>query len=88
MRSTTEIEEFLAAAKACDDSPVAVRTAREAAGLSQADAARAVDLSSRARWHAYENAKATGVARRPGFATWQLFLLLTGQHPTHKLVRR
>lgn len=59
----------------------AVRTAREAAGQSQAEAAALVHLGHVSRWSEYER----GI-RDMDVARWQLYLLLTGQHPTLRAV--
>ena len=63
-------------------SPADIRAAREAAGLSQTAAAKLIGRSLRA-WQAVE---AGDRALDP--AAWELFLLRTGQHPTHKLIAR
>lgn len=55
----------------------AVRAARDAAGLSQAQAAELVGLGSKARWSEYERG-VTGIDA----ARWAIFLLSTGQHPS------
>jgi hypothetical protein len=56
--------------------PASIRAHRLAAGLSQAAAARLAMLGDKARWSEYERgAQAIDAAR------WELFLLLTGQHP-------
>lgn len=57
--------------------PEAIRAAREAAGQSQAQAAGLVHLRSPMRWSEYER----GV-RQIDAARWELYLLLTGQHPS------
>jgi hypothetical protein len=57
-------------------SPEVLRAHRERAGLSQAAAAKLVFLGHKARWSEYER----GVERIDA-ARWELFLLLTGQHP-------
>lgn len=87
MRLTIDIDHFVAATKMVDDSPAAIRAARTAAGLTQAQAAQLVGLGDQARWAEYESST-NKRARRPGSAVWQLFLLLTDQHPTHKLTHR
>ena len=51
-----------------------VRKAREAAGLTQAQAAEVVYLAHSIRWSEYER----GVHAMP-LATWELFLFKTGQ---------
>lgn len=63
--------------------PSEVRAARKAAGLSQAAAAKLVFLSSRVRWTEYENGR-----RAPDPARWELFLLLTDQHPSYRCLPR
>ena len=56
--------------------PSEIRHHRRRAGLSQAAAARLVMLGDKARWSEYERGVGTIDAAR-----WELFLLLTGQHP-------
>lgn len=63
--------------------PEAVLQARQSAGLSQAQAAALVHLGSAVRWSEYER----GI-RTIDVARWLLFLLLTDQHPTSRLVDR
>lgn len=64
-------------------SPAVITIARTAAGLSQAEAAHLVHLQAQPRWAEYENGK-----RRPDLARWELFLLLTNQHPNFRLTTR
>ena len=64
-------------------SPVVIRIARSAAGLTQAAAAALVYLGSQSRWAEYENG-----TTRPDEARWELFLLLTDQHPEYALRRK
>ncbi len=64
-----------------DPSPDEVRAAREELGLTLAEAAAVAGLGAGPRWAEYENGK-----KRPSAAVWELFLLRTGQHPTHRLV--
>jgi len=66
--------------------PTEIRAARKAAGLTQAQAAKLVGLSSRFRWAEYESESASN--HQPDPARWMCFLLLTDQHPYWKLVRR
>lgn len=54
--------------------PEMIKKAREKAGLAQAAAAELVHLSHAIRWSEYER----DVNRMP-MATWELFLLKTGQ---------
>lgn len=63
--------------------PEAITAARQAAGLSQAQAAELVGLGDKARWSEYERG-----ARAPDAARWALFLLATGQHPTLQICPR
>lgn len=60
-----------------------ITKARQAAGLSQAQAAELVGLGDKARWSEYERG-----ARAPDAARWALFLLATGQHPTLQICPR
>jgi len=62
--------------------PEDIRSARCAAGLTLSQAAAMCNLGSHARWAEYENG-----TRAPKPATWTLFLLLTGLHPTAKIVK-
>lgn len=72
--------------------PAQVLDARRAAKLTQADAAILVTPAVGARpertWQNYEAAEGTKAHRAIPLATWELFLLLTGQHPTHQLTAR
>lgn len=63
--------------------PADIRAARDAAEMTQAEAAAAVDLGARGRWAEYENG-----ARSPDPVRWAIFLLITGQHPQFTLSRR
>jgi hypothetical protein len=63
--------------------PTIVKQIRVAVGLTQAQAAELVHLGDVMRWSEYER----GV-RAPDWARWQLFLLLTNQHPKARLVNR
>ena len=63
--------------------PEKVRAARQAVGLSQAQAAALVGLGAQSRWAEYEIGKHQMDATR-----WLLFLLLTDQHPTHQVKPR
>lgn len=63
--------------------PAEVRAARERSGVNQETAAALVGLGSKNRWSEFE----TGVAPMDA-VRWEFFLLHTGQHPTHRLVRR
>lgn len=56
--------------------PQAVRAARDAAGLTLAQAAQLAGLGAHARWQEYERG-----ARSIDPTRWALFLLATGQHP-------
>jgi hypothetical protein len=56
--------------------PATIREHRLRAGLSQAAAARLAMLGDKARWSEYERGIGAIDAAR-----WELFLLLTGQHP-------
>lgn len=53
-----------------------ILAARQAAGLTQAEAAELVHLGSHVRWSEYER----GV-EKISLQTWHLFLLLTRQEP-------
>lgn len=64
-------------------SPTIIRIARAAAGLTQAAAAQLVHLSAQSRWAEYERG-----SRKPDAARWELFLLLTNQHPEFTLRKK
>lgn len=57
-----------------------VRAARRAAGHTQAQAAETVHLGTSQRWHEYEAGE-----RNIDVSRWELYLLLTGQHPSLKV---
>ena len=59
-----------------------VTAARSAAGLTQQKAAALIGQDDRA-WRRYESGEMT---MHP--ASWELFLLKTGQHPTMQLTSR
>lgn len=62
--------------------PEEVKAAREAAGLSQAQAAELVGLSNRQRWAEVERGQ-----HRMHPAAWELFCIKIGGHPDYKPVR-
>lgn len=70
--------------------PEEVRAARKAAKLTQAAASLMVADVPEARaertWQNYEVDVAKSTHRAIPLATWELFLLLTGQHPKLALV--
>lgn len=64
--------------------PEDVRAARKRAGLNQAEAAELVGVAEkepRKTWASYELPRDSANARTISRATWELFLMLTGQHP-------
>jgi DNA-binding transcriptional regulator YiaG len=63
-------------------SPDAIRAARLAAGLTQTEAGALCHRTLRA-WQDAESG-----ARSLDAAAWELFLLRTGTHPTHRLIAR
>ena len=63
--------------------PEQILEARVQADLTQDQAATIAGLSSGTRLAEYESG-----ARRPHWSLWEMFLLLTKQHPRWKLVRR
>lgn len=72
--------------------PQEVISARKAAGLTQTQAAALVSPAQgrgvyRA-WQGYEADVGKPDHRAIPLATWELFLLLTGQHPTLKVVAK
>jgi hypothetical protein len=68
-----------------------VREARRNAGLSQAQAAQAV-LRAKSQpyriWQGYEAPEGSSEHRDIPLAAWELFLLVTAQHPEFMLVAR
>ena len=72
-------------------SPKDVRVARKRAGLTQTEAAMLVSVAQNQPYRTWQNYEVeTG---KPGhreipLATWELFLLMTGQHETLKLNRK
>lgn len=79
------------AQRVAQPTPEQVLKARRAAKLTQAEAALLVTPAAGDRpertWQNYEAAEGTKAHRAIPLATWELFLLLTGQHPTHQLVK-
>lgn len=72
--------------------PDQVKAARKAVKLTQAQAALLVspvgpERAERA-WQGYEVEVGKTDHRAMPLAVWELFLLLTGQHPAHHLVAR
>lgn len=70
--------------------PADVRAARERIGLSQAEAAALISPAEKAgykTWAGYET-DGGGNARVIPLPVWELFLLLTGQHPVLRLSKR
>lgn len=63
--------------------PDDVKSARAKSSLTQEKAAEAIHQFGSANWRAYERG---AVAMHP--ASWELFLLKTGQHPTMELMPR
>lgn len=60
--------------------PLEVKAARAAAGITQEAAAALIYQFSSANWRAYESGR---IKIHP--SSWELFLLKTNQHPTLKL---
>lgn len=72
-------------------SPQDVRLARLSANLSQAQAAHLVSAAQGQpyrTWQGYEVAQGKPGHRAIPLATWELFLLLTDQHSSYRLVPR
>lgn len=65
--------------------PEAVRQARERGGHTQARAAALVGFGRAIRWAEAERAGGGGLRDR---AKWELYLLLTDQHPTLRVTAR
>lgn len=72
-------------------SPAEVRQTREKAKLTQTEAAKLVSPSKTKpyrTWQNYEIEVGQKGHRAISLATWELFLLLTDQHPTHRMVSK
>lgn len=72
-------------------SPDEVRAARKRARLSQTAASQLVsDAGAKAyrTWQRYEAPVGSPDHRTIPIGLWELFLLLTDQHPTHRMVSR
>ena len=89
MKKTTTTPTIPISERLLPPSPAEVRSARERAGLTQAQAAGLVSPAKTKpyrTWAGYEIEDIESVnARAIPLATWELFLLLTDQHPTMKL---
>jgi hypothetical protein len=75
-------------ARLVQPSPESVRQAREVAGLTQAGAAQLVTTAAQRphrTWQGYEVPVGRRGHRAIPLATWELFLLLTEQHPTMRI---
>lgn len=71
--------------------PEQIRAARKAVGLSQTAAIQLVsDAGAKGyrTWQRFEAPLNSPDHREIPNGTWELFLLLTDQHPTHKMVSR
>jgi len=72
--------------------PQEIRAARKAAGLTQAQAAALISpaqgKSSYRAWQVYEVEVGLPDHRAIPLPTWELFLLLTKQHPTLNLTQK
>lgn len=73
-------------------SPKEIRAARKAAGLTQAQATTLVSeaqgTSAYRVWQAWETPVSQGNHRPIPLLVWEMFLLLTEQHPTLNLTRK
>jgi DNA-binding XRE family transcriptional regulator len=79
------------ASRIAQPTPAEIRLARARAGLSQTEAAALVSTADKAAyktWAGYEQPVGNRNHRAIPLAAWGLFLLLTGQHPTHLMVSR
>ncbi len=75
-------------ARVAQPEPAEVRQARERAGLTQAQAAQLISPSTTKpyrTWQNYETPPGRTDHRPIPLAAWELFLLLTQQHPRLKL---
>jgi hypothetical protein len=71
--------------------PKEVRAARKAAGLTQTGAAQVIGQAGAKgyrTWQRFEYAADNKDHRAINPKLWELFLLLTDQHPTLRLIRR
>jgi DNA-binding transcriptional regulator YiaG len=62
--------------------PADIKAARIASGMTQTDAGASVGGTLRT-WQDWESGK-----RAMPSAAWDLFLLVTDQHPTHRMIER
>jgi hypothetical protein len=72
-------------------SPQEIRAARKKTGLTQAGAAQLISPAKGKpyrSWQSYEVAEDKPGARAIPLASWELFLLLTDQHPTHQMIAK
>lgn len=72
-------------------SPEDIREARKRSDLSQTEAGQLVtDAGKKAyrTWQRYESPVGNPDHRAIPIGLWELFLLLTDQHPTHRMVSR
>lgn len=79
------------ASRIVQPSPEDIKLARLHAGLTQTQAAQLVSTAQRQpyrTWQGYEVEEGKSGHRAIPLVTWELFLLLTDQHPTHRLARR
>lgn len=71
--------------------PEDVRSARKCRGLSQTAAGQLVTgagAKAYRTWQRYEAPVGSREHRKIPIGLWELFLLLTDQHPTHKMIER
>ena len=73
--------------RSANPSPDAVIAAREAVGHSQTAAALTIDATLRT-WQGWEAPKGTTNHRRMPPAAWNLYQLMTHQHPDYVLAKR
>jgi len=71
--------------------PAEVKQARLRAGLTQSEAARLITAAKTkpaATWQGYEASLERKDHRDIPLAIWELFLLLTGQHPNFRITAK
>jgi hypothetical protein len=71
--------------------PAAIRQARDNAGLSQTQAAKLISAACTSpyrTWQSYEALAHTANHRSIPLASWEMFLLLTDQHPRFIITAR
>lgn len=88
-RSVVDVAALPIAERVSQPGPLDVRAARKEAGLTQAQAGVLVSASQGRGalrvWQGYEAPQSSGNHREIPLPVWELFLLLTDQHPSMRL---